>query len=74
MENARTQMQQSWLVILFYHTWIAFLLFFVLMDAPFLLHVIKLLEEMKAHGVKLKGETYICLLNALAATGRTDQV
>ncbi|KAM3400774.1 hypothetical protein ACQJBY_005546 [Aegilops geniculata] len=33
-----------------------------------------LLEEMKAHGVKLKGETYICLLNALAATGRTDQV
>ncbi|KAG8067168.1 hypothetical protein GUJ93_ZPchr0005g16227 [Zizania palustris] len=35
---------------------------------------IMLLEEMKAHGVKLKGETYICLLNALAATGRTDQV
>nr|CAD1829649.1 unnamed protein product [Ananas comosus var. bracteatus] len=35
---------------------------------------IKLLEEMKKHGVKLKGETYICLLNALAATGRTDQV
>ncbi|KAI4966413.1 hypothetical protein ZWY2020_040998 [Hordeum vulgare] len=35
---------------------------------------ILLLEEMKAHGVKLKGETYICLLNALAATGRTDQV
>ncbi|CAD5163444.1 unnamed protein product [Musa acuminata subsp. malaccensis] len=35
---------------------------------------IKLLEEMKRHSVKLKGETYICLLNALAATGRTDQV
>ncbi|KAJ8467192.1 hypothetical protein OPV22_029744 [Ensete ventricosum] len=35
---------------------------------------IKLLEEMKRHDVKLKGETYICLLNALAATGRTDQV
>lgn len=34
----------------------------------------KLLEEMKRHSVKLKGETYICLLNALAATGRTDQV
>uniref|UniRef100_A0A452XYU3 Pentacotripeptide-repeat region of PRORP domain-containing protein n=1 Tax=Aegilops tauschii subsp. strangulata TaxID=200361 RepID=A0A452XYU3_AEGTS len=39
-----------------------------------MLPVLKLLEEMKAHGVKLKGETYICLLNALAATGRTDQV
>lgn len=73
MENARTQMQQSWLVILLYHTWTAFLLLFMLMDAPFF-HVTKLLEEMKAHGVKLKGETYICLLNALAATGRTDQV
>jgi pentatricopeptide repeat protein len=35
---------------------------------------IMLVEEMKTHGVKLKGETYICLLNALAATGRTDQV
>ncbi|WOK95696.1 pentatricopeptide repeat-containing protein [Canna indica] len=35
---------------------------------------IKLLEEMKGHNVKLKGETYICLLNALAATGRTEQV
>ncbi|KAL6840987.1 hypothetical protein ACP4OV_029247 [Aristida adscensionis] len=35
---------------------------------------IMLLEEMKTHGVKLKGETYICLLNALAATGRTDHV
>lgn len=34
----------------------------------------KLLEEMKRHGVKLKGETYICLLNACAATGRTDKV
>jgi hypothetical protein len=40
----------------------------------FFLHVTKLLEEMKAHGVKLKGETYICLLNALAATGRIDHV
>ncbi|KAL0903142.1 hypothetical protein M5K25_027498 [Dendrobium thyrsiflorum] len=35
---------------------------------------IKLLEEMKKHDVKLKGETYICLLNACAATGRTDLV
>ncbi|KAG0470237.1 hypothetical protein HPP92_016937 [Vanilla planifolia] len=35
---------------------------------------IKLLEEMKKHEVKLKGETYICLLNACAATGRTDLV
>lgn len=35
---------------------------------------IMLLEEMKAHDVKLKGETYICLLNALASTGQTDQV
>jgi hypothetical protein len=43
-------------------------------EAPFLLPVIQLVEEMKTHGVKLKGETYICLLNALAATGRTDQV
>ena len=51
-----------------------FSLIFMLMDAPIFLHVTKLLEEMKAHGIKLKGETYICLLNALAATGRTDQV
>lgn len=35
---------------------------------------IKLLEEMKRHGVKLKGESYICLLNVCAAAGRTDQV
>ncbi|KAK8967532.1 Pentatricopeptide repeat-containing protein [Platanthera guangdongensis] len=35
---------------------------------------IKLLEEMKNYEVKLKGETYICLLNACAATGRTDLV
>jgi serine/threonine protein kinase len=34
---------------------------------------IMLLEEMKAHGIKLKGETYHCLLNALATTRQTDQ-
>jgi pentatricopeptide repeat protein len=28
---------------------------------------------MKAHGIKLKGETYHCLLNALATTRQTDQ-
>jgi hypothetical protein len=56
------------------YTWTACLLFFMLMDAPVFSTCTKLLEEMKAHGVKLKGETYICLLNALAATGRTDQV
>ncbi|MQM01745.1 hypothetical protein Taro_034498 [Colocasia esculenta] len=33
-----------------------------------------LLEEMKANGVKPNGQTYICLLNAYAATGRTDRV
>jgi hypothetical protein len=49
-------------------------LYDVLTNAPILVTLTKLLEEMKAHGVKLKGETYICLLNALAATGRTDRV
>jgi len=62
------------LFIMVPYTWTACLLFSMLMYAPVFLHVTKLLEEMKAHGVKLKGETYICLLNALAATGRTDQV
>ncbi|KAF3324629.1 pentatricopeptide repeat-containing protein [Carex littledalei] len=35
---------------------------------------LKLFQEMKIYGVKPKRETYICLLNALAASGRTDQV
>lgn len=34
----------------------------------------KLLEEMKVNGVKPNGQTYICLLNACAASGRTDRV
>jgi hypothetical protein len=86
VENARTQMQQSWLVFLC--TWMLAVLYhygtiFMLEQLSFLLYahwcscplpVTKLLEEMKAHGVKLKGETYICLLNALASTGQTDQV
>uniref|UniRef100_A0A1D1XUV5 Pentatricopeptide repeat-containing protein At4g35850, mitochondrial n=1 Tax=Anthurium amnicola TaxID=1678845 RepID=A0A1D1XUV5_9ARAE len=33
-----------------------------------------LLEEMKINGVKPNGQTYICLLNAYAASGRTDRV
>ncbi|KAJ1687768.1 hypothetical protein LUZ63_019158 [Rhynchospora breviuscula] len=35
---------------------------------------LKLFQEMKIYGVKPKRETYICLLNALAANGLTDQV
>lgn len=34
---------------------------------------IMLLEEMKPHGIKWKGETYHCPLNALATTRQTDQ-
>lgn len=41
---------------------------------PSVTFILKLLEEMKTFQVKPKGETYICLLNACAATGRTDQV
>ncbi|CAO2828577.1 unnamed protein product [Amaranthus hypochondriacus] len=35
---------------------------------------IQILEEMKKNEVKPTGQTYICLLNACAATGRLDQV
>ncbi|XP_077227700.1 pentatricopeptide repeat (PPR) superfamily protein [Tasmannia lanceolata] len=35
---------------------------------------IQLLDEMKRLGVKPTGQTYICLLNAFAATGRIDRV
>ncbi|KAJ8645794.1 hypothetical protein MRB53_007542 [Persea americana] len=35
---------------------------------------IQLLEDMKRSGVKPNGQTYICLLNACAATGRIDRV
>ncbi|KAK9153376.1 hypothetical protein Sjap_000856 [Stephania japonica] len=34
---------------------------------------IKILEEMKCMEVKPNGQTYICLLNACAATGKIDQ-
>ncbi|PIA51557.1 hypothetical protein AQUCO_01100422v1 [Aquilegia coerulea] len=35
---------------------------------------IRILEEMKHNKVKPNGQTYICLLNACAATGRLDRV
>lgn len=35
---------------------------------------VQILEEMKRNEVKPNGQTYICLLNAFAATGRLDQV
>ncbi|KAF8378196.1 hypothetical protein HHK36_029533 [Tetracentron sinense] len=37
-------------------------------------HAIQILEEMKKNEVKPTGQTYICLLNACAATGRLDRV
>ncbi|KAL9256333.1 Pentatricopeptide repeat-containing protein [Drosera capensis] len=37
-------------------------------------HAVHIFEEMKRNEVKPTGETYICLLNAFAATGRLDQV
>ncbi|OVA20559.1 Pentatricopeptide repeat [Macleaya cordata] len=35
---------------------------------------VRILEEMKKNEVKPNGQTYICLLNACAATGRIDRV
>ncbi|KAK6913049.1 Pentatricopeptide repeat [Dillenia turbinata] len=37
-------------------------------------HAVHILEEMKKNEVKPNGQTYICLLNAFAATGRLDRV
>ncbi|GAB2299080.1 hypothetical protein Dimus_033151 [Dionaea muscipula] len=37
-------------------------------------HAVHIFEEMKQNEVKPTGQTYICLLNAFAATGRLDQV
>ncbi|KAH9610496.1 hypothetical protein KSS87_009386 [Heliosperma pusillum] len=37
-------------------------------------HAIQILEEMKRSEVKPTGQTYICLLNACAVTGRIDRV
>ncbi|GMH23913.1 hypothetical protein Nepgr_025756 [Nepenthes gracilis] len=37
-------------------------------------YAIHILEEMKRNEVKPTGQTYICLLNACAATGRLDRV
>ncbi|XP_057955034.1 pentatricopeptide repeat-containing protein At4g35850, mitochondrial [Malania oleifera] len=37
-------------------------------------HAIHILEEMKINEVKPTGQTYICLLNAYAASGRLDRV
>lgn len=34
----------------------------------------KILEEMKRFEVKPTGQTFICLLNAYAASGRLDRV
>lgn len=35
---------------------------------------IRILEEMKINNVKLNGQTFICLLNTCASSGRIDQV
>lgn len=35
---------------------------------------LKIFEEMKKYGVKPNGQTYVCLLNACAAGGQSDQV
>ncbi|KAK6928405.1 Pentatricopeptide repeat [Dillenia turbinata] len=37
-------------------------------------HAVHILEEMKKNEVKPNGQTYICLLNAFAATGQLDPI